>query len=307
MGRHERPPLRDGTRLRRRIRRAWQRQRRHAALQREARAESHARGVREAPGGREAQLLLEGRQRGGLQNPLPRRPRGLLSGEARRHARRWRLIRREGRPGLLLDVGRARQTGEARGPDREQMIVVPAQAGPHRPERGVAMEIDTTLVRKLLRDQFPRWADLDVRPIEPGGWDNRSFRLGDELVARFPSDEAYASQVEKEYRWLPRLAPHLPAAIPTPIAMGAPGPGYPWCWSIDDWIDGDAASSTSRVNPLLVATDLARFLGALQCIDPQGGPSPGTHNFHRGGDLRVYDDEVDRALAVLDGAIDRRP
>jgi aminoglycoside phosphotransferase (APT) family kinase protein len=186
------------------------------------------------------------------------------------------------------------------------MIVVPAQAGTQRPERSVAMEVDTTLVRKLLRDQFPRWADLDVRPIEPGGWDNRSLRLGDELVARFPSDEAYASQVEKEYHWLPRLAPHLPLAIPTPIAMGAPGPGYPWCWSIYDWIDGDAASSTSRVNPLLVATDLARFLGALQCIDPQGGPSPGTHNFHRGGDLRVYDDEVDRALAVLDGAIDRR-
>ncbi len=167
------------------------------------------------------------------------------------------------------------------------------------------MEIDTTLVRKLLRDQFPRWADLDVRPIEPVGWDNRSFRLGEELVARFPSDEAYASQVEKEYRWLPRLAPHLPSAIPTPIAMGAPGPGYPWCWSIYDWIDGDAASSSPRANPLLVATDLARFLGALQCIDQQGGPPPGTHNFHRGGDLRVYDDEVDRALAVLDGTIDR--
>ena len=183
-------------------------------------------------------------------------------------------------------MDRARQAGEARREDRE-------------------IGIDVALVKRLLREQFPELAELDVCLIQPGGWDNRSFRLGDELVARFPSDEAYASQVEKEYRWLPLLAPHLPAAIPTPIAMGVPGPGYPWRWSIYDWIDGDPASSGTRVNPLLVASDLAQFLGALHRIDPKDGPPPGTHNFHRGGDLRVYDDEVDRALAVLDSTIDR--
>jgi aminoglycoside phosphotransferase (APT) family kinase protein len=166
--------------------------------------------------------------------------------------------------------------------------------------------IDSGLLRALLREQFPQWADLDVRPIEPGGWDNRSFRIGDELVARLPRDQAYALQVEQEHRWLPHLAPHLPASIPTPIAMGAPGSGYPWSWSINDWIDGDAASSVSRVDPVLVAADLARFLHALQGIRPAGGPSPGAHNFHRGGDLRVYDDEVNRALAILGSTIDRR-
>jgi aminoglycoside phosphotransferase (APT) family kinase protein len=62
--------------------------------------------------------------------------------------------------------------------------------------------IDSNLVRSLLRERIEQWADLDVRPVEPSGWDNRTFRLGDELVARLPSDGAYAPQVEKEYRWL---------------------------------------------------------------------------------------------------------
>ena len=168
------------------------------------------------------------------------------------------------------------------------------------------MVIDSGLLRALLREQFPQWADLDVRPVELGGWDNRSFRVGDEFVARLPSDHGYALQVEREHRWLPRLAPHLPSAIPTPIAIGAPGAAYPWCWSIYDWIDGDPASSVTRMDPALVASDLARFLHALQGIDPAGGPPPGAHNFHRGGDLRVYDDEVNRAVAILDSTIDRR-
>jgi aminoglycoside phosphotransferase (APT) family kinase protein len=161
--------------------------------------------------------------------------------------------------------------------------------------------IDVSLVRTLFREQFPQWAGLDVRSIKPGGWDNRSFRVGHELVARLPSDEAYASQVDKEHRWLPRLAPQLPLAIPTPVAMGVPGSSYPWRWSIYRWISGEMPDPTPSV-----AEDLARFLAALQAIDATGGPAPGAHNFHRGDDLRVYDSEVDRALAMLRERIDQR-
>ncbi|MGH3089085.1 MAG: phosphotransferase, partial [Rubrobacteraceae bacterium] len=39
-------------------------------------------------------------------------------------------------------------------------------------------------------------------------------------------------------------------------------------------------------------------------IDPTGGPSPGRHNFFRGGPLTVYDAETRRALAALEGEID---
>jgi aminoglycoside phosphotransferase (APT) family kinase protein len=89
-------------------------------------------------------------------------------------------------------------------------------------------EIDATLVGRLVRRQFPRWSGLPITAAEPNGWDNRTFRLGPELLVRLPSADRYAAQVRKEHRWLPVLAPHLPLPIPVPVAMGEPDEGYPW-------------------------------------------------------------------------------
>ncbi|RUY61735.1 aminoglycoside phosphotransferase, partial [Mesorhizobium sp. M7A.F.Ca.CA.001.13.1.1] len=69
--------------------------------------------------------------------------------------------------------------------------------------------IDITLVSRLIATQFPKWKDLPVRPVASGGWDNRTFHLGGEMTVRLPSVAAYSLQVEKEHRWLPRLAPLL--------------------------------------------------------------------------------------------------
>lgn len=157
-------------------------------------------------------------------------------------------------------------------------------------------------MRALLREQFPAWADLDVRPVVPGGWDNRCFRVGDDRVARLPSDAAYASQPAREHRWLPRLAAHLPLAIPSPAALGRPGCGYPWPWSVHRWIEG----TPLRGRGSAVGRGLGGFLAALHRIDADRGPAPGAHNFHRGGDLRAYDREVRRALSILEGRVDAR-
>jgi aminoglycoside phosphotransferase (APT) family kinase protein len=167
------------------------------------------------------------------------------------------------------------------------------------------LPIDSPLLRDLVGEQFPEWAGLDVRPVVPQGWDNRIFRLGDDLVARMPSAAAYAPQVDNEHRWLPRLAPHLPLSIPTPLAMGQPGFGYPWKWSVYRWIDGDTASNAGG-DLVALAHDLGGFLAALQAIDAAGGPAPGERNFHRGGDVAVYDGEVHRALALMGNTIDHR-
>ena len=64
-----------------------------------------------------------------------------------------------------------------------------------------------------------------MRPVAVGGWDNRTFRLGDELSCGCPARGGYVAQVEKEHRWLPVLAPHLPLPIPAPLARGQPGEG----------------------------------------------------------------------------------
>jgi aminoglycoside phosphotransferase (APT) family kinase protein len=60
--------------------------------------------------------------------------------------------------------------------------------------------IDVHLVRKLIATQFPQWADLPIKPVEKGGWDNRTFHLGEFMTVRLPSDEEYVPQVKKEQR-----------------------------------------------------------------------------------------------------------
>ncbi|WP_085025432.1 aminoglycoside phosphotransferase family protein [Ensifer aridi] len=164
--------------------------------------------------------------------------------------------------------------------------------------------IDVSLVKRLIAAQFPQWGDLPVMPVRHGGWDNRTFHLGDEMTVRLPSAASYAFQVEKEQRWLPQLAPLLPLAIPVPLAMGRPDQGYPWHWSVYQWRAGEIATHARIADLSAFATTLAEFLAALQRIDAEGGPPPGQHNFFRGGPLTVYDHETRWALEALEGEID---
>ncbi len=140
--------------------------------------------------------------------------------------------------------------------------------------------------------------------VQPGGWDNRTFRLGQGLSVRLPSAERYVAQVEKEHRWLPRLAPYLPLPIPVPLAMGKPAEGYPWPWSIYRWLEGQPATTGSITDLEAFARSLALFLAALYRIDATSGPMAGSHNFYRGGRLSVYDAETWAALSTLGGVID---
>ena len=166
------------------------------------------------------------------------------------------------------------------------------------------VDINVSLVRRLIAAQFPQWADLPIKPVEISGIDNRTFHLGAHMTVRLPSAAAYALQVEKEHRWLPKLAPLLPLPIPVPLAKGAPADGYPWQWSVYRWLQGETASAERIADLRQFATALAQFLTALQRIDSAGGPPPGRHNFFRGGLLTVYDAETRQAIAALDGKVD---
>lgn len=171
-------------------------------------------------------------------------------------------------------------------------------------QQGAAQSIDTQLVYKLIASQFPQWADLEVKPVACGGWDNRTFHLGEHMSVRLPSAECYASKVEKEHHWLPKLALLLPLPISTPLAMGKPGEGYPWQWSVYRWIEGETAAAERIIDLRQFATDLAEFLKALQKCGTTGAPMGDPHNFYRGAEIAVYDDQMRRAIEILANKID---
>jgi aminoglycoside phosphotransferase (APT) family kinase protein len=145
---------------------------------------------------------------------------------------------------------------------------------------------------------------MPIEPVPSAGTDNALYRLGDSMAVRLPRIHSATEQVEKEHRWLPRLAPLLPLAIPVPLAKGRPGEGYPWHWSVYRWLDGENATLERLADPRQAATDLARFILALQQIDPTGGPLSGPHNFSRGVPLEMRDPPTRAAIRELHGTLD---
>ena len=161
------------------------------------------------------------------------------------------------------------------------------------------VDTDAALVRRLLQGQFPQWADLPIERVRSAGTDNAIYRLGDDMSVRLPRIHWAVGQVDTEHEWLPRLAPQLPLDIPGPLAKGAPAQGYPWSWAVHRWLDGETAVAERVADPLDTVTELARFLAALQQIDPTGGPPSS-----RGGPLAPRDDAARAAIAELGGMID---
>src|SRR3712207_839806 len=158
------------------------------------------------------------------------------------------------------------------------------------------IETDVALVRRLLAGQFPHWADLPIVPVASYGTDHDIYRLGDHLAARLPRIGWATQQAAKEAEWLPRLAPHLPLALPVPLAMGHPAEGYPFAWSVYEWLPGENAHGT--LNDLdRAAVDLAAFVLALRRIDTTGAnPRPPRG---RGASLSELDEQVRRSIAQL--------
>lgn len=166
------------------------------------------------------------------------------------------------------------------------------------------MAVSADLVRRLLVRQFPQWAALPLAPVESTGTDNAIFRLGDRLAMRIPRRASAAAQVAKECTWLPRLAPHLPLAVPAPLAQGEPDEEYPWPWSITPWFAGEPPEPDHLGDPRQAGTDMARFIAALERIGTLGGPPPGDHNFRRGVLLAERDHTTRTAVRELDGQLD---
>ncbi|MGW4928485.1 aminoglycoside phosphotransferase family protein [Agromyces sp. NPDC004153] len=133
---------------------------------------------------------------------------------------------------------------------------------------------DAALVARLVAAQFPDWAGLPVTPVEPWGTDNAIYRLGDELSVRMPRIHWAVAPLEREYAWLPRIAPSLPVEVPVPLAFGAPVQEWAWPWTVCRWVAGRHPSTEGGpYDDEQLARDLAGFVRAMRALDPAGAPT----------------------------------
>jgi aminoglycoside phosphotransferase (APT) family kinase protein len=158
---------------------------------------------------------------------------------------------------------------------------------------------DADLVRSLLVSQYPQWAELPIERVSSAGTDNAMYRIGDDMAVRLPRIHWAVDNVAKERKWLPILAPHLPLAVPLPIAAGEPEAAFPYPWAVVRWVPGELATLDRLDDPVRTALDLAAFVRALQSVDAAGGPE---HN--RGRPIRLGDAAMRKGIASLRGEVD---
>lgn len=136
------------------------------------------------------------------------------------------------------------------------------------------LEVTIDRAAALVADQFPQWTDLPLELLEPAGSDHVIYRLGDALSLRFPRHSGAVNQARLEFCWLPRLADHLPLAIPEPIAVGKPSQDYPWHWSVNRWLDGEPVTAEEYGDSTAAARLLADFVTALRSFPAEDAPDP---------------------------------
>lgn len=161
------------------------------------------------------------------------------------------------------------------------------------------IEINTTLVRQLLSSQFPEWADLPIHVIKPEGTDNSMYKLGLDKVVRLPRIERAVPSLETEFKWLPKLAPHLPISIPVILGKGNPEAFYPFPWMVCRYLEGKSPVIGKMLNHHQTAIDLGNFVVEMQKITLPGGAKS-----NRGKPLSEKDQEVREAISLSQDTYD---
>jgi aminoglycoside phosphotransferase (APT) family kinase protein len=161
------------------------------------------------------------------------------------------------------------------------------------------IDIDASLVRRLVAAQFPGLDGLPVRAVHSTGTVNAIYRLGDRLCARLPRVPSWARALEKECHWLPKLAPRLSLRVPEPVARGRPADQYSFSWAIYRWIPGQPYADEAVEDERQAASDLAQFVAELRQVPVAGAPRAGRRP------LRELDEATRAALRSADDVIDR--
>jgi aminoglycoside phosphotransferase (APT) family kinase protein len=167
------------------------------------------------------------------------------------------------------------------------------------------VQVDVATVRRLVATQFPLWRDETVTTLATDATVNSIFRVGATLTARFPlrtdDPDSTRAGLEAEAAATRELAQHSSVPTPIPVAIGAPGDGYPLSWSVQTWLPGTVATPDGAASSPAFARDLAGLIGGLRRVDTQGRSFDGAG---RGGDLRDQDGWMETCFRASVGLVD---
>ena len=144
--------------------------------------------------------------------------------------------------------------------------------------------IDEHLVRRLIGQQRPEWAELPIAELGHG-WDNVLYRLGDDLLVRLPRRALAVPLIAHERDWLPVLAPRLNTFVPAAVHAGTPSADFPHPWLISPYRDGIRCADVGIAQRTPSATDLAETLVALHTTAPADAPVNPWRGGPIGGDV----------------------
>jgi aminoglycoside phosphotransferase (APT) family kinase protein len=173
------------------------------------------------------------------------------------------------------------------------------------------LSLTSGTVRRLVGEQFPAWADLDVRRVDGPGTVNAIFRLGHEFAARFPlvGDDPgpVRRQLEAEAAAARELHGRTRFATPAPVAVGRPGSGFALPWSVQTWLEGSPAVGVRTGRTAALAHDVVELITELRAVPTRGRVFAGSN---RGGELTTHDGWMatcfDRSEGLLDAGALRR-
>ncbi|GIG21955.1 putative phosphotransferase [Cellulomonas chitinilytica] len=170
------------------------------------------------------------------------------------------------------------------------------------------VHVDAATVRTLIDDQFPRWRGLAVSELRTAATVNAVFRVGPDLVARFPLD---AQDPDRARAWLQdeadavsELARAATVPVPEPVALGDPGHGYPLPWTVQTWLPGHDATVEDPAASAAFARDLAAFIGSLRAVPTRGRRFSGAG---RGGHLPDHDTWLEECFRRSERLLDVPP
>jgi aminoglycoside phosphotransferase (APT) family kinase protein len=167
------------------------------------------------------------------------------------------------------------------------------------------LHVDERTVRALIRDQFPQWRGMSVQAMQTAGTVNAIFRIGSDLAARFPLVDQEPDEARRCLTAEADAAREFAeaATVPTaePVALGAPGHGYPLPWSIQTWLPGHDATVEDPEGSTEFAHDLGVLITSLRAADTRGRRF---HGHGRGGHLADHDEWLELCFQKSESLLD---